>query len=127
MPGLDNMNLPVAFSSHLKPDEQLKHWAYGVKQSLGLLLAIVLFAGGILIFLFVGVIGYRFNPNDNPFGAVPIAIITGLVLIPFISLAQKEYIIGITDKRLMVIRIKKSIFTKSVANARKVDFTEYLF
>lgn len=44
---------------------------------------------------------------------------------PFIPLIQKDYIIGITDKRLMVIHIKKSIFTRSVANARQVEFIDY--
>lgn len=33
MPNLDNLNIPDAFSTHLKPDEQLKHLAYGIKQS----------------------------------------------------------------------------------------------
>jgi hypothetical protein len=26
MPNLENRNIPDAFSNHLKPDEQLKHW-----------------------------------------------------------------------------------------------------
>lgn len=32
MPTLDSLNIPEAFGLHLKPDEQLKHWAYVVKQ-----------------------------------------------------------------------------------------------
>lgn len=127
MPNLDSLNIPAAFSTHLKTNEQIKHWAYGIKQSTGLLLIISLLAAVFFIFLFIGVLGFRYDPEKNPFGFLPMAIVMALVMIPLISLTRKEYIIAVTDQRLLIIHIKKGMFSNSVANARQLDFAEYDF
>jgi len=78
-------NIPAAaFTPYLEPGEQLKHWAYGVKQP-SILLMIPLFALGILP------------------GAIAIAVMT------------KEYVVGLTDRRFIVLRFKgKKIEVKEV-------------
>lgn len=126
MPNLDNLNIPAVFSTRLKSDEQLKHLAYGVKQSIGLLLIIVLFAGAISIFLLIRVIGFLPDP-ERPWEYVVLVILMFIIIAPFIPLIQKDYIISVTDKRLLIIHIKKPMLTRSVANAHQVEFIEYLF
>jgi hypothetical protein len=69
-------NVPAAaFNPYLEPGEQLKHWAYGVKQP-NMLLILPLYALAILP------------------GAIAVALLT------------KEYVIGLTDRRLIVLRTK---------------------
>jgi hypothetical protein len=69
-------NVPAAaFTPYLEPGEQLRHWAYGVKQP-NLLLMIPLFALAILP------------------GAIAVALLT------------KEYVVGLTDRRFIVLRFK---------------------
>lgn len=69
-------NVPAAaFAPYLEPGEQLRHWAYGVKQP-SILLMLPLFALAILP------------------GAIAIALLT------------KEYIVGLTDRRFIVLRFK---------------------
>lgn len=69
-------NIPAAaFTPYLEPGEQLKHWAYGIKQP-NIFLIIALFALGILP------------------GAIAIAVMT------------KEYLVGLTDRRFIVLRFK---------------------
>lgn len=69
-------NVPAAaFSPYLEPGEQLKHWAYGVKQP-NMLLMLPLYALAVLP------------------GAIAVALLT------------KEYVIGLTDRRLIVLRTK---------------------
>lgn len=69
-------NVPAAaFQPYLEPGEQLKHWAYGVKQP-SMLLIIPLFFLAILP------------------GAIAVALLT------------KEYVVGLTDRRFIVLRFK---------------------
>lgn len=69
-------NVPAAaFQPYLEPGEQLRHWAYGVKQP-SILLMIPLFALAVLP------------------GAIAVALLT------------KEYIVGLTDRRFIVLRFK---------------------
>lgn len=78
-------NVPAAaFTPYLEPGEQLKHWAYGVKQpSMALIIPL----------LFLAVLP----------GAIATALLT------------KEYIVGLTDRRFIVIRFKgKKIDVKEI-------------
>jgi hypothetical protein len=69
-------NVPAAaFQPYLEPSEQLRHWAYGVKQP-NMLLILPLFLLAILP------------------GAIAVALLT------------KEYIVGLTDRRFIVLRFK---------------------
>lgn len=69
-------NIPAAaFTPYLEPGEQLKHWAYGVKQP-NILLIIPLFVLGVLP------------------GVIAVAVMT------------KEYVVGLTDRRFIVLRFK---------------------
>lgn len=79
MSKIDDQTVPAALSRHLQPGEQLRHWAYGVKQPhIGLIL------------LFYATIG----------GALAVAFMT------------KHYVIGLTDRRLLVISLKPGFFTR---------------
>ncbi len=69
-------NVPAtAFTPYLEPGEQLRHWAYGVKQP-SMLLILPLYLLAILP------------------GAIAVALLT------------KEYIVGLTDRRFIVLRFK---------------------
>ena len=69
-------NVPAAaFTPYLEPGEQLRHWAYSVKQP-NMLLMLPLFALGVLP------------------GAIAVSLLT------------KEYVVGLTDRRLIVLRFK---------------------
>lgn len=72
-----------AFQPHLAPGEQLKHWAYGVKQP-PIFLIILLFLLAILP------------------GAIAVALLT------------KEYVIGLTDRRLLVLRFSGKLNVKEM-------------
>ena len=65
----------AAFQPYLEPGEQLRHWAYGVKQP-SLALIVPLFFLAILP------------------GAIAVALLT------------KEYVVGLTDRRFLVLRFK---------------------
>jgi hypothetical protein len=79
MSKIDDQTVPAALARHLQPGEQLRHWAYGVKQlNIGLIL------------LFYVTIG----------GALAVALMT------------KHYVIGLTDRRLLVVRVKAGFFTR---------------
>ena len=81
-------NVPAAaFTPYLEPGEQLKHWAYGVKQP-NMLLMIPLFALAILP------------------GAIAVALLT------------KEYVVGLTDRRFIVLRFKG----KKIAVQEIIDY-----
>jgi len=73
----------TALKAHLESGEELKHWAYGVKQP-NILLIIVLFALAILP------------------GAIAIAILT------------KEYVVGLTNRRFIVLRVNGSLKVQEV-------------
>jgi hypothetical protein len=73
----------AALQAHLEPGEELKHWAYGVKQP-NILLMIVLFAMAILP------------------GAIAVAILT------------KEYVVGLTNRRFIVLRVNGSLKVQEV-------------
>ena len=69
-------NIPAAaFQPYLEPGEQLRHWAFGVKQP-NMLLMLPLFALAVLP------------------GAIAVALLT------------KEYVVGLTDRRFIVLRFK---------------------
>ncbi len=78
-------NVPAAaFKPYLEPGEQLKHWAYGVKQP-NMLLMLPLFALAVLP------------------GAIAVALLT------------KEYVVGLTDRRFIVLRFKgKNVEVKEI-------------
>src|SRR4051794_1714228 len=78
MARFNDPNVPAAaFQPYLEPGEELKHWAYGVKQP-SVLLMLPLFALAVLP------------------GAIAVAMLT------------KEYIVGLTDRRFIVLRFKGS-------------------
>ncbi len=78
-------NVPAAaFQPYLEPGEQLRHWAFGVKQP-NMLLMLPLFALAVLP------------------GAIAVALLT------------KEYVVGLTDRRFIVLRFKgKKVEVKEV-------------
>jgi hypothetical protein len=88
MPKPDNVNVPAAFAPHLQPGEQLKYYAFGVKQpNVGL----------IILFMLLG-------------------ILPGMIAV---LLMTKNYFIGLTDRRFVVLRIK------SMGNHQVLEVTEY--
>ena len=88
MPRPDNVNVPAAFAPHLQPGEQLKYYAFGVKQpNIGL----------IILFMLLG-------------------ILPGMIAV---MLMTKNYFIGLTDRRFLVLQIK------SMGNHTVVQVMEY--
>ncbi len=81
-----------AFQPHLAPGEQLKHWAYGVKQP-PIFLIILLFLLAILP------------------GAIAVALLT------------KEYVIGLTDRRLLVLRFSGKLNVKEMLEYNLASMT----
>ncbi len=80
----DPAMVAAAFQPYLEPGEQLRHWAYGVKQPNMLLIV----------------------------GLTLLAILPGLIAI---ALLTKEYVVGLTDRRFVVLRFKgKSIKVQEV-------------
>jgi hypothetical protein len=75
-----------AFLPHLQPGEQLRHWAFGVKQP-HLVMIILLIA---------------------------LAVLPGLIAI---MLLTKQYIVGLTDRRFIVLKFK--------GNLKVTEVTEY--
>ncbi|HEV8321398.1 MAG TPA: hypothetical protein VG389_07280 [Myxococcota bacterium] len=74
MPRPTPENVPPVFAPHLQPGEQLRYFAYGVKQP-NILLILVL---------------------------VCLAVLPGLIATAILT---KHFLIGLTDKRLLVLRI----------------------
>lgn len=75
MARFNDENVPAAIKPHLQPGEQLKHWAFGVKQpNIGLIFLLVL-----------------------------LAVLPGLIAI---ALLTKQYIVALTDRRLIVLKFK---------------------
>jgi len=68
----------TALRQHLEPGEELKNWAYGVKQP-NFWLILILYAMAILP------------------GAIAVALLT------------KEYIVGLTNRRFLVLRVNGSL------------------
>lgn len=75
MARFNDENVPAAIRPHLQPGEQLKHWAFGVKQP-NILLIIIL---------------------------ICMAVLPGLIAI---MLLTKNYVVGLTDRRLLVLKFK---------------------
>ena len=121
MPNLDSLNLPDAFSIHLNPDEQLKHWAYGIKQSIGLMLLMYLGAfmlGAVLAYMIIG-------EPIGIFHMILMFILAMGITSPFIPKLRKDYLVGLTNNRLLILRIKTPLF-KSIANPQnQIELTEY--
>jgi len=75
MPRPDSTNVPAAFAPHLLPGEQLRYYAYGVKQPNTLLLILL----------------------------IALAVLPGIIAIAILT---KHYLIGMTDKRFLVLELK---------------------
>ncbi len=83
MSKIDDQTVPAALQQHLQPGEQLRNYAYGVKQpNIGLILFFYLTIGGAI----------------------------------FVAFMTKHYIIGLTDRRLLVVSVKPGFFTRCDLN-----------
>lgn len=85
MARFNDENVPAAIKPHLQPGEQLKHWAFGVKQP-NIALIILL---------------------------VCLAILPGLIAI---ALLTKNYIVALTDRRLIVLKFKGKLNVTEVTD-----------
>ncbi len=88
MPKLSDELIHEAFKPHLQAGEELKHWAFGVKQP-SILVILPLFA---------------------------LAILPGIIATQMLT---KNYLIGLTDKRLIVLQVK------SITNGEVKEMMEY--
>lgn len=86
MAKLDDQKIQAAFESFLNPSEELRNWAFGVKQPNIVLILLLLL----------------------------LAILPGIIAIFFLT---RNYLVGLTDSRLIVLRIKM--------NAEVKEMTEY--
>jgi hypothetical protein len=83
MARFNDTNVPAAIQPYLEPGEQLRNWAFGIKQP-SILLMIPLFALAILP------------------GAIAIALLT------------KNYVVGLTDRRFIVLRFSGKLNVKEI-------------
>lgn len=88
MPKLKDEQLQDALKQHLQEDENLLHWAFGVKQP--------------NIFLIIGLLA--------------LFILPGIIAVQMLT---KNFIVGLTNKRLIVLRVI------SITNANIKDKIEY--
>ncbi|MCH8202528.1 MAG: hypothetical protein IH996_05440 [Proteobacteria bacterium] len=86
MAKLDDQKIQAAFEPYLNPSEELRNWAFGVKQPNIVLILLLLL----------------------------LAILPGIIAIFFLT---RNYLVGLTDSRLIVLRIKM--------NAEVKEMTEY--
>jgi hypothetical protein len=82
----NDTNVPAAIQPHLQAGEQLKHWAFGVKQP------------NLLLITFL----------------IALAILPGVIAI---ALLTKQYVVALTDRRLLVLQFKGKL--------NVVEVTEY--
>jgi hypothetical protein len=120
MPSLDSLDIPSAFASHLQPDEKLEHWGYGIRQSI--LLFLVIFFGLFIVAAFITLI--LVGSRVGCFGSLIFYLIICLLAIPITPLIRKDYILGLTNNRLLLIQVKPPIWFKPDLNIQK-EFIEY--
>ncbi len=107
----------AAMKKYMVPGEQLRHAAYGLQQSTLLIivaLIAMLLPATLITVLLVGA-------NAGLFGSLVFFIVWGISLIPVLALLRKDYMVGLTDQRLLVVRIKMPIFTVNLNDVVSVS------
>jgi hypothetical protein len=98
----DHSELYESLSPYLEPDERLSDWAYGVQQFLPLVLGTVCLTSlpaAVLTQMLVG-------PRGGLIGGVIFFTTWGLTLMLPMSLVRKDYVMGLTDRRFLIVRLK---------------------
>lgn len=107
----------VALERHLAPGEQISYAAYGLQQSAPLMV-LVIFALMIPAALInLALVGLR----AGLFGALTFFIIWMVLMAPVIPLLRKDYLVGLTDQRLLIARVKTPIFTINLNHVLSLD------
>ncbi|MCI0389217.1 MAG: hypothetical protein MOB07_10715 [Acidobacteria bacterium] len=96
-----------ALERHLEPGERLLYAAYGLQQSTPLLILAIF---GLMIP--VGLITLLFaRANTWLLGVIAFFVIWGGLMISIIPLFRKDYLVGLTDRRLLILRVKTPVLT----------------
>lgn len=108
----------AALKPYVEPDEQLRHFAYAISQSAPLMIAAI-----------VGTMILAALLNLILIGPVPLLSIITFFLIwlglfsPLAAKLRRDYVVGLTDRRLLLLRVKTPVFTVNVYNT--VSFVAY--
>ncbi|MGH9845262.1 MAG: hypothetical protein ACREEM_41635 [Blastocatellia bacterium] len=109
----------AALEQRLAPGEQIRYAAYGLQQS-ALIMGLVIFALMIpAVLINLVLVGSR----AGLFGTLTFFIIWMGLMAPVIPLLRKDYLVGLTDQRLLVQRVKTPMFTINLGNV--LSFTDY--
>lgn len=115
-----------AFRCYLEPDEQLRHWAYGtiLLRGRAALIAIPscllgMVCGSVLAFLL-----FRAAPAGPVAFLAFTFLFSFLFAMPFLPSTSRVFVVGLTTKRLLVVRLKLPLSGLADPTAR-ISLTEY--
>lgn len=108
----------AALKPYLEQGEQLKNWAYGVEQSFLLNLLIVFLSMIPAALLSWGLVG-----STPILGSLVGFLIWIAMMAPVTLLVRKDYVVGLSDRRFMILRVKTPIL--KVNFSKKVAFRSY--
>jgi hypothetical protein len=96
-----------ALEQHLAPGERMLHAAYGLQQSAPLMVLVILalmIPAALINLMFIG-------SRAGLFGTLTFFIIWMGSMALVTPLLRKDYLVGLTDQRLLMVRVKTPIFT----------------
>ncbi|MGH9767794.1 MAG: hypothetical protein ACREAB_10210 [Blastocatellia bacterium] len=100
-------DIRAALEPHLEPGERLHYAAYGLQQSAPLVILAIfglMIPSGLVSLLLL-------EANHGLLGLATFFVIWGGLMIPAIPLLRKDYLVGLTDRRLLIRRVKTPVFT----------------
>jgi len=109
----------AALEQRLAPGEQIRYAAYGLQQSAPLMVLVIfaLMIPAVLINLIL------FGSRLGFVNLVTFWLIWMGLMAPIIPLLRKDYLVGLTDQRLLVQRVKTPMFTINLNNV--LSFNDY--
>lgn len=104
-------DLAIAFLRHLQPGEPLKHFIYGQDIPTGKLVGVML-----LCAIPAGGIAFAISGPNGSGAAVSFAVIWTLIWVwPYMKI-RKDYLLGVTDRRVLLIQIKTPLWSFDLEN-----------
>ncbi len=104
-------DLAIAFLRHLQPGEPLKHFVYGQEIPTGKLVGVML-----LCLLPAAAITWPIFGFDNSTSMILFFVIWPLIWMwPYMKI-RKDYLLGVTDRRVLLIQIKTPFLSFDLEN-----------
>ncbi len=110
---LGESKFTTALQAHLDKDEQLKHWAFGTKPPNLFLVPLILIASTFVAFLVVWVSQVLTAPGPFDF-IIFLLFWVGAAGVLWTAM-RKDYVFGLTDRRLIVLRVSPWGLGKSIS------------